>query len=322
MVLPLAQPAGAQEMSALELSQQLDLVQTLIDRGEPAEALDLLASVNKRRGKKAKESPREKMLRGTARIMLGEIKAGAELLESSLEADPSLREGWLNLGGLEVAEGKYEKALAAFQKAHDLAPDRPESHLNLGAVLVLLDRRVEARDHFDRFLRLEGGTADGHFLVAANYALAKLEHLAIEHLAKAIQLDESKRMEARQDRRFLALDSMEYRILLLNDQYEPPPDYHKYAAAFRKRWKQSEPALLYAVLDALAAQGMPYRGEVESNPRWALVWAERNVRIKIENQDNGTGVVRMSAPPSEFTPDEWQQMCHELLRRVHDHLGE
>ena len=103
---------------------------------------------------------------------------------------------------------------------------------------------------------------------------------------------------------------MEYRILLLTDEYEPPPDPHTYAAAFRTRWSQGDPGILYALLDALAEQGIPYRGEVESNPRWALVWADRNVRIKIHNQDNGTGVVRLSAPPSEFTPDEWQQMCH------------
>ncbi|MDA8016612.1 MAG: tetratricopeptide repeat protein [Thermoanaerobaculia bacterium] len=315
-------PAAAQELSPIERSHQLDMVHSLIQRGEPAEALDLLASLAKRRGKRDSESPREMMLRGTARIMLGEVKAGAELLETALEADPALREGWLNLGGLEVAEGNYEAALEAFRRAHELAPDRPESHLNLGAVLVMLDRRVEARDHFDRFLRLEGGSADAQFLVAANYALAKLEHLAIEHLTKAIELDESKRMAARQDRRFLALDSMEYRILLLSDEYEPPADYHSFAGAFRKRWSQSDPSLLYAVLDALAEQGVPYHGEVESNPRWALLWADRSVRIKVHNQDNGTGVVRLSAPPSAFTPDEWQQMCQELLRRVHDRLGE
>ena len=315
-------PAAAQEISDVELSQQLDLVQTLIDRGEPADALDLLGSVAKRRGKRGKETPREIMLRGTARIMLGEVKAGADQLEAALAADPTLREGWLNLGGLEIAEGNYEAALAAFQKAHDLAPNRPESHLNLGAVLVLLERRVEANEHFDKFLQLEGGSAEAEYLVAANYALAKLEHLAIEHLTRAIELDESKRMAARQDRRFLALDSMEYRILLLSDEYEPPSDFHTHAAAFRKRWSQGDPGLLYAVLDALSAQGIPYQGEVESNPRWALVWADRNVRIKIHNQDNGTGVVRMSAPPSDFTPDEWQQTCQQLLRKVHDQLGE
>lgn len=324
-VLVLSAPvrtATAQELSALELSQQLDLVQTLIDRGQPEEAIDVLSSLAKLRKKRDQETPRETMLRGTARIMLGELKAGSALLEQALADDPTLREGWLNLGGLEIAEGNYEAALADFRKAYDLAPNRPESHLNLGAVLVLLDRRVEAQEHLDKFLELEGGSADAQFLVAANYALARLEHLAIEHLSKAIQLDETKRMAARQDQRFLALDSMEYRILLLSDEYVPPPDYHTYAAAFRKRWSQGDPGLLYTLLDALAEQEIPYRGEVESNPRWALVWAQRNVRIKVHNQDNGTGVVSLSAPPAEFTPDEWQQLCQQLLRRVHERLGE
>lgn len=316
------QRASGEAAERLELHSQLDTVQQLIDRGEPADALELLDSLGKNRGKRQKPTPRESMLRGTARIMLGEIKQGADLLEKSLKADPTLREGWLNLGGLEVAEGNYRAALAAFQKAHDLAPGRPDGHLNLGAVLVLLERRVEAKEHFDRYLELRGGSAEAQFLVATNYALAGLEHLALEHLAAAVRLDEKMRLRARQDHRFQALDSMEYRLLLLTDDYQPPSDHRTHAAAFRSRWNQREPELLYALLDALAEQGMPYRGEVESNPRWALVWADRDVRIKIYNQDNGTGVIRMSAPESNFTADEWQKTCHELLREVHRRLGE
>lgn len=311
----------AQDDARNGVEARLDEAQTKIDEGAPEEALDVLDSLARERKRREKATPRETMLRGTARIMLGEVKAGSAQLESALEADPTLREGWLNLGGLEVAEGNYEAALEAFRKAHDLDPQAPESHLNLGATQVLLGHRVEAAEHFDRYLELEGGSADAHFLVATNYALAGLEHLALRHLGEAIERDERMRMKARQDRRFLALDSMEYRILLHTDAYRPPPDHHREAAAFRQKYSQKDNQLLYAVLGALRELEIAYDPAIEATARWALIWADDGLRIKVANQENETGVVRLSAPPDSFSDDEWQRTAQELFRQIHDELA-
>ena len=292
-------------------------VQALIDKGDAERALARLDAVAGGR-----PSPEALLLRGTARIMLGELKAGAADLEKAVERDPTLRQGWLNLAGLEIAEGKYDQALGLLQKAHDLDPSAPDSHLNLGAVKVLLGQRVEARDHFDRYLELEGGSAEAHYLVAANYALAGLDHLVVETLGEAIRLDEHMRLRARRDERFLALDSLDYRVLLNTDVYTPPDGHHTAAAAFRERYDRGSNRLLYAVLDGLRQIGVSYEPEVESNARWALVWSDTGMRIKVFTQDSGTGVVSASAAPEAFTSGEWQRLTHELFRTIHDVLGE
>lgn len=290
-------------------------VRDLLDRGQAAQALDLLKQTVR-----GKLSPEGLMLRGTGRIMLGELESGARDLEAAIEGDPTLREAWMSLAGLDIVEGKYEKALAGLRKAHELDPSAPDGHLNLGAVLVLMGRRAEAKTHFDRYLELSGDSAEAHFLVAVNYALGRLEHLAVEALGEAIRLDERMRLRARRDDRFLGLDSLEYRVLLNTDEYVPPADHHQVAAAFQVPYENRENRLLYAVLEALREQQLSYEPEVESNARWALIWGD-GLRVKVYSQENGTGVVSLSAAPSHFPANEWQRVSQELFRAIHRQLG-
>ena len=289
-------------------------VQVLIDAGQPGLALEMLSKIVR-----GKPTPEQQMLRGTARLMLGEIKAGADDLEQSLARDPSLREGWVNLGGLEIAEGNYGAAEKAFRQAYKLAPNRSDSHLNLGAALMMKGEREEAQKLLQSYLALEGGSAEAYFLVATNYALGKVEHLAIESLKEAIRLDERMRLRARRDDRFLGLSSLEYRVLLNTDEYRPPEGSHQAQAAFRKRYDQADGELLYAVLESLRALGLEYDPEVEAAARWAIVWGD--FRIKLRNQENGTGVVSLSAPRERYTPDEFRRLSERLFSEIHAAVG-
>ena len=297
-------------------SERLGEVQALLDQGEAAKALELLE-----RAIRGKPDAAELLLRGTARIMLGEIAPGAADLERAVALDPSLRQAWMNLAGLEIAEAKYEKALGLLKKAHDLDPDAPDGHLNLGAVLVLLGRRAEAKTHFDRYLDLSRGSAEAHYLVAVNYALGGLQHLAIEALSKAITLDEHMRLRARQDDRFLGMDSLEYRVLLHTDDYVLPADHHQVAAAFRTSYEMRESRLLYSLLDSLRDASVGYSPEIETTARWAIVWGD-GIRVKVYNQDNGTGVVSISGPKERFPEADWHRMTQEIFRSIHRNLGE
>ncbi|MEM9599166.1 MAG: tetratricopeptide repeat protein [Acidobacteriota bacterium] len=311
ILVVLAGPAAGAE------KDRLFLIQQLIDREQPGKALELLETLTK-----GKPSPEERMLRGTARIMLGELKAGAADLEKALDDDPTLRQGWLNLAGLEIAEGNYPEAHDALVKARDLDPRASDAHLNLGAVLILMGRRPDARTSFDRYLELEKGNGEAHYLVASNYALGGVEHLAIEALGEAIRLDERLRMRARRDDRFLVLESLEYRVLLHTDAYEAPEGYHQVAAAFRQPYS-GDNQLLYAVTDALKEQQIRYDPEIEATARWALIWSEDGqLRLKITNQENGTGVVSLSASPNRFTGEEWDRLSQQLFRAIHGALGE
>ncbi len=297
-------------------AQSPQQVQQLLDAEQPGLALDMLSRMIK--GKKP--TAEQLMLRGTARLMLGEIKAGATDLEKSLAKDPTLRQSWVNLGGLEIAEGNYDAAEKAFRKAYQLAPDLPDSHLNLGAALMLLRRGGEAEPHFEQYLKLEGGSAEAQYLVATNYAIGDVEHLAIKALEAAIAQDEKMRLRARRDSRFVALDSLEYRVLLNTDNYQPPPGSHQVEAAFRQPYNQQDGELLYAVLEALRSLGISYDPEVEAAAKWAIVWGD--LRIKLRNQANGTGVVALSAAPSRYSADEFHRLSQRIFQEIHRTIGQ
>ncbi len=304
-----ALPATAQSEARLAMAQRF------LDQGEAAQALEILDQVVKQ----DKKNARALLLRSTGRIMAGDLPAGFKDLQQALKLDPGLRQGWLNLAGLEIAEGRFDAAHEALLEAQRLDPAAPDNDLNLGAVLVMQGRLEPASEHFERYLSARGESGEARYLVAANYALAGEEQLVIEHLKKAIEIDERYRLRARTDERFIALASLDYKVLLNTDLYTPAPGDHQVAAAFKVPYRQSDNKLLYAVLDALKELGEPYEPKIEANPRWALIWGK--MRIKVSNQSNGTGVVSLSAPASEFSPDEWHRRSQAIFRTIQEILG-
>lgn len=306
-----ALPAAAQDLR----DPQLRTVQAHLDRGEADEALELLKKVMKR----GQPSAEALLLRSTALIMNGDTAAGFDDLERALKVDPTLRQGWLNLAGLEIAEQHYDAAYADLLKAQELDPDDPDNHLNLGAVRALQGHLDEAAEHFARYLEGHPGSAEAAYLVACNYALGGFEEPAVKHLEEAVKLDERLRLRARSDDRFVGLQGEAYRKLLTTDVYVPPADAHTAAAAFKEPYRRQEPDLVYAVLDALRSHGVQYDPNVEANDDWALIWSPR-LRIKLFTQKNGTGVVKITAPVDRFTPEEWDRTTREILRAVYGNL--
>lgn len=301
--------------AAAQNEAQLGMAQRLLDQGNAGEALKVLDKVLK----KEKRNAQALLMRSTGRIMAGNLSGGFKDLQKALQIDPGLRQGWLNLAGLEIAEGRFDAAYQALAKAQKIDPSAPDNDLNLGAVLVMQGRIDEAARHFERYLGVQGTSGEARYLVASNYALAGHEELAIEHLKRAITLDERLRLRARTDERFIGLASLDYKVLLNTDDYTLPPGDHQVAAAFRVSYRQRDNKLLYAVLDALQQLGEPYEPQIEANPRWALIWGE--MRIKVTNQSDGNGVVNLSAPAERFTSDEWAQRSQVLFRTIHEILG-
>lgn len=218
--LALAAPARANDA-------ELARIEAVIDEGDGAQALAMLQKVVK-----GQPSPREQMLRGSARILMGELKTGGFDLEEAVRRDPTLRRGFMNLAALEIAEAKYASAYEYFKKAQALDPKAADSYLNLGACLMMMGRSDEARDHFDRYLSMQS-SAEDYYLVAANYALGRAYDLTVKTLEKAIALNERLRLRARSDDRFVLVDSFEYRVLLFTDNYQPPANHYQTAAAFK-----------------------------------------------------------------------------------------
>lgn len=305
-------PVGATKGKAAE---RLAEAESLLEAGQPEQAVVILDGLLA----KGKPDAQALLLRSTGRIMLADVQGGVDDLKRATRVDPTLRQAWLNLAGIEIAQRRFQTGYEALLEAQKLDPSAPDNDLNLGAVLLMLGRRGEASGHFQSYLERQRTSADAQYLVASNYALAGLAEPAVNHLAKAIQLNERLRLRARSDDRFLSLDDPAYTRLITSDTYRLPADAHTAAAAFGVPYRRADNRLLYAVLEALRGLDITYDPQIETNERWALVWSD--LRIKVSNQDNGTGVVRLSAPADRYTSDAWERVSQRLFKAIHRSLG-
>lgn len=109
--------------------------------------------------------------------------------ERAVAQDPGNAEAHKLLGNARKAHGDLEGALAAYQRALEIAPDYLPALYNIGLVLSQIGRREDAERHFSRVHELYPGDAEVLFHLAALHsdrgAYAEAERL----YAKAIALD-------------------------------------------------------------------------------------------------------------------------------------
>jgi len=290
---------------------QLAQAREMLEAGNAESALALLDRVVK----KDPTSAEALLLRSTAHFVLGEDKPGRRDLKRALEADPGLRQAWLNSAALNLADQNYDGALEDFKRAEQLDPAAADNDVNIGAVLILRGDLDGANQRFQRYVSLNPGLAGASYLVASNYAMAGYAGLAIENLQRAVELDEKSRLRARIDPNFAALESQpRFQDLLLNDTYRPPEGTYTAAMTFEVPYSGADNRLLRAVVDALQISGQPFDSRVEVTPGWALIWAD--FRIKVTDGRNGKGEVQISAAPETFTPTQWRQRSEEFFRQV------
>lgn len=260
------------------------------------------------------------LLRSTARLMGGETAAGRRDLAKALEVDPGLRQGWLTLGALEVAEERWSEALAAFRRAEQLEPAAADNDLNIGAVELLAGDLEAASARFARYLEGPGADANGFFLVAKNYALAGYEALAVEHLRRSIERDERARVQAKADPAFAGLKpSPRFQALINTMTFRPALGAHTAERAYPEPYDGGRGPLLRAVLDSLQLAGRPFDRRVDVAPDWAVIWGE--ARIQVADAAGGGGVVSLSAPRDRFTAEDWAALADALLRDVNTRLA-
>lgn len=306
---------GSRWATADDRERLLDQAERLIAQEQPGEAL----AVIQRAVGRTKPGGRALLLRSTARFMQGEHEPATADLRRALELDPTLRQGWLNLAAVEMAVERWDAAYAALVAARDLAPEASDNDLNLGAVQLLRGRRDEAAGHFATYLKRHATEPEAFLQVASNYALAGDAGKAIDHLAKAIALNERIRLRIRADRKFDFFHLEHFRRLMNTDSHRIPADARQVAAAFRARYDRQDRTFLDAVLDSLTDRRIRYEPTIEANEDWALIWGD--LRIKVTNQDNGTGVVQISAPADRFSDDAWHRTTQDLFRTIHERLS-
>lgn len=292
----------------------LDRAQARLDAGDPDSALPLIEQALRRPALRG----RALYLRSTARFMLGEHESAVTDLEQAVAADPSLRQAWLNLAAAMMAVERWDRAYEALVQARDLDPAAIDNDLNLGAVELLRGNRDNARAHFERYLAANPADAAAPYQLAANYAVAGDAATAIGYLRQATARDERVRLEIRADPRFDYYHLADFQRLLETDTYVPPPSALTASAAFADPYDSADRLLIDAVLEALAASRLRHDPTVEVTPNWALIWGD--VRIKMSNQGDGTGIVSISAPAARYAAASFERLTQQLFRAINDRL--
>jgi len=289
----------------------LAAAQAALDRGLPEQALALVEPILKRDGKNA----RALLLRSTARCLEGDVERCRADLDKALALDPTLRQGWLNRSALAIADKKYDDALAALAEAEKLDPQAPDNALNQGAVQLLAGRLEPAAAQFKRYLERNLGSSDAWYLVATNYAFSGYAALAVQHLERAVALDERQRSRARADANFADLAANPaFQKLLSTDTWQAPPGSTAAARVYQMKWEGSATPLLIAVLNALQLAGTPMGSRVEVTDGWALLWAD--VRIKLVKLDETQIRLELTGAPGRFPGPAWDRRAEELFSAV------
>lgn len=285
--------------------------QTLLDQGRAEEARALLDRQIKKHPKDAKT----RLLRSNALFLLGELALGEKDLDRALQLDPTLRQGWLNRAALELADQNYNAAHAALLKAQQLDPAAPDNEVNLGAVLLLKGDLAEAARSFQRYLDLHRDSAESHYLVATNYAMAGYVAPAVDLLRRTIRLDERVRLRARGDPNFVAMaNEPSYQQLLAQEPHRPKAGSMVSRYLFARPYEGGRTVLLPAVLDTLQAIGLSFDRRVEVNEGWALIWGE--IRVELRDSSEGRGLVQFSADGGSMSETAWKNKTAQLVRQI------
>jgi tetratricopeptide (TPR) repeat protein len=287
-----------------------DQVQSLLDQGEVEAALEALDA-------RLQDQPDDgdaMLLRSTAHLMLGNLAAGRRDLEASLALDRSQRQGWLNLGALNMAEGRYREAVEAFAAAEKLDPRAADNSLNIGAALLFNEEREAASLRFRRYLEANPKNAEAYYLVAVNYALAGRADLVMPLLRRAVDLDERIRLQIRTDASFAKLTGdTEFELLLDTDSYRMPADAVVVTRRFDAPFSGRTSPVLQAVLTALQLSGRPITGAVEVASSWALVWSDVRIRVAAEGDGTSLTISSLDHTSSAAIEDLFRRVSVELL---------
>jgi tetratricopeptide (TPR) repeat protein len=92
--------------------------------------------------------------RGNELIGLGRYEDAIASYDRAIKINPDLHEAWSNRGVALVNLGRYEKAIASYDRAIKIKPDLHETWYNRGVALGNLGRYEEAIDSFDRTIEI------------------------------------------------------------------------------------------------------------------------------------------------------------------------
>jgi cytochrome c-type biogenesis protein CcmH/NrfG len=119
---------------------------------------------------------------GAERLAEGDPEGAQQVLEPLVEEDPENEYGFFFLGAAHYEQENYAKALAAYVRALELAPEYVGAMVNAGHTLRMLGRYDQAIRMARQVLARDKHDPDALFLMGASYFARGDNKAAMEHL--------------------------------------------------------------------------------------------------------------------------------------------
>jgi tetratricopeptide (TPR) repeat protein len=118
-----------------------------------------------------------------------DIDSAVKSLEHAVEIAPQFSAAWNELGTIAYQTAKYLRAEQCFRQALDQDPEAYEPLVNLGGVLVTLQRTDESLDYNIRAVLKRPNDALANSQLGQSYFQAGNDDLAVKYLERARQID-------------------------------------------------------------------------------------------------------------------------------------
>lgn len=121
---------------------------------------------------------------------MGYSKEAIQALKTHLSHHASDRDGWHDVGIMQVREGMNDDAVVSFGKARELDPGSFQTALALGTLLAKLNKNAEASKHLEAAVQADGTSKDAKYNLAIVYEKLGKNPQALLLYEKNISTDE------------------------------------------------------------------------------------------------------------------------------------
>lgn len=108
----------------------------------------------------AKQSPEEHFKKGTALYAEGRYDEAVAEYQKAIKADSTYLKAYINLGAIYFKKEMYEEASSQFETVLRYQPYHMKAHYNLGLIQLELGKKDEAKKHYEYLKSLGSNLAD------------------------------------------------------------------------------------------------------------------------------------------------------------------
>lgn len=108
----------------------------------------------------AKQSPKEHFKKGTTLYTEGRYDEAIAEYQKAIKADSTYLKAYINLGAIYFKKKMYEEASSQFETVLRYQPYHMKAHYNLGLIQLELGKKDEAKKHYEYLKSVRSNLAD------------------------------------------------------------------------------------------------------------------------------------------------------------------